>query len=313
MVAAATMTGVSLLTLLFRPILIINGRLSVANASTWANPLLYLLLLVAALAVSPATAQTAALCQFAAGVVIACWLGFQLRSIFRPTLHRVREEIRLLVSYTARIAPGEMLTVATGNLDRLVLVAMIPAAQLGRYAIAYSLSRVLMILQSTLTSVVLPALTNARPEDRKGLHDRIFRCTLYAVSAVSLVVIGLGGWVIEFLYGRDFAGAGPLLSILTIEAAISSVGFLPTQLFMTYRKPGYLSVVQIASFVVAAVAFAVLVPRLGALGAAITIAVAALFRLLALLVGFRPILGLSPPDLRPRMEDVHRIREAFRR
>ena len=310
--STAIVTAVNLMTMLLRPAFIVYGRLGTSNNSAWANPLFYLAILLVAWCVVPMTAELAAACQFFSAILVLAWMGVRLAQVFHPDFSGFPDRSRSLASYMLRSAPGEAMVVLGGSLDRLVLVPLIPAADLGLYAVAYSLSRLLTVLQAALAPVALPAMANRTPEEAKDLHDKLFRFTLYAVLGVAAGAFLLGGWALRLFYGHAYAPAAILFKILVLEAALGCLNFLPAQLFMSLGRPGFLSVLQMMSFVVMLLGLVLLVPALGARGAALAMLLSAVFRLCSLLCGLRFVLGFSLPRIIPASGDLTRIGEAFR-
>lgn len=312
MFATGIVTVVNLMTVLLRSIFLASERIGTTNKSAWAIPLLYLILLLIAWRAFEMTAEVAAFCQFFSATLILIWMITELAKFYRPSILSLRNDIKALSSYTVRIAPGEALSVLASNLDRLVLVPVVPPDQLGYYAVAFSLSRLLIILQTALGSVALPAMAGRSHDEAKALHDRLFRFSVYAVLAISLGTWLFGDWALQIFYGKDFAAAGSLFKILVAEAGIGCLSFLVSQLYMTMARPGFLSVVQAASFLFTLLSLAVLVPRYASLGAALAMLISTIFRFFILLWGVRATLGLRLPRMRIDRADFARILDGFK-
>jgi O-antigen/teichoic acid export membrane protein len=311
--STAIITAVNLMTMLLRPVFVVCDRIAVSNVSAWANPLCYLVIMLAVLLLAPMTATVAAICQFASAILVLGWMVWRLRAIIRLDLSGFSRQSRRLLSFMVRSGPGEAMSVLAGNLDRIVLVPLISAADLGFYAVAFSLSRLLTIIQLALTPVALPSMAHRTPAEAKILHDRLFRFTLYAVVGISLGAFGLGGLALRLCYGPAFAPAAPLFKILVVEAGIGCLCFLPAQLTLSLGRPGFLSALQIASFAVMLLALLILVPAFGAMGAALSMLASTTVRLATLLAGMRFSLRLGLPRLLPAADDITRIAEAFRK
>lgn len=311
--ATLVVTVLNCLNLVLRPLLIGLDRLGAANAGTWANAGLYLAALLGVWGAWGLTGETAALCQFGAGAVILAWLGRRLFAAVRPSLAGWRGHARALGAFAGRAAPGEVMATIAQNLDKLVLVPLIPAAELGLYAVAFSLSRLMMIIQVAIGSVALPAMAGREPAAAKAVHDGLFRGVLAAVLAVCAGAFLLGDWALSLLYGQAFAGAGPLFRVLVVEAALTCLCTPCVQLFLGLGRPGHVSRIEGAALAVSLGGLVALVPWLGALGAAIAVALSAALRLGLLLRGLSSVLRLGPPSLRPAPGELGRLLGSLRR
>jgi antigen flippase len=311
MTATAIVTAISLFTMLLRCVFFALGRVGTANNSSWAHPMLYFALLLVAWRTIPVTAELAASCQFLAGGLVLAWMLVRLANSCRLDFFQFRARTGALVSYSLRAAPGECLGILAANLDRLALVPLISAADLGLYAVAFSLSRLISVIPAALTPVALPAMAGRGPEQAKALHDRLFRFTLYGLTLITVAGFLIGDWALRCFYGAAFVPAAILFKILLLEAALSTLSFLPAQLYMALARPGFLSWLQGISCVVTLVGLLLMVPLFGASGAALAMLFTAVFRLVGLLAGLRPVFGFGLPRLMPEQGDLVRVLNGF--
>ena len=131
-------------------------------------------------------------------------------------------------------------------------------------------------------------------DDIRPLHDRAFWITLGAAGSVAAVALVAGGPALRLTYGAEFEGALPIFQVLIIEAALACVAQVTSHLFQALDRPGMPSTIQVLSFALALIGCAVLIPRMGAQGAAVAMLVATTGRLLMLLLAARVTLGLGP-------------------
>jgi O-antigen/teichoic acid export membrane protein len=203
--------------------------------------------------------------------------------------------LRPVGGYALRAAPAGLLANLSYHLDRLVLVALIPPRELGLYAVAFALSRLMEVVKTTVASAGMAAMAGREAAEAKALHDRVFRFVLVAVLCITAGGFAFGGPAIVLVYGAEFGPANGLFRVLIVEAALSCLGQVVAQLFFSLGRPGQASVAQAAGFAVSLVAMLALVPTMGALGAAIGVALGALLRLCVLLAGVRFVLRMSLP------------------
>lgn len=293
--AGAALTVVNLTAMLLKSSLGALDRQGLANRFSFADPALYLALLLLAAAAAPLTPQAAAACMFGSGVVTLFATCRRLRPGKLPSPAAVRRWLRPVGGYALRAAPAGLLANLSYHLDRLFLVALIPPRELGLYAVAFALSRLMEVVKTTVASAGMAAMAGRAEAETKALHDRVFRFVLLAVVCITAGGFALGGPAIVLVYGPEFAPANVFFRVLVVEAALSCLGQVVAQLFFSLGRPGQASVAQAVGFAVSLAAMLVLVPAIGALGAAIGLALGASLRLCVLLAGVRFVLRMDLP------------------
>ncbi|MBP0496242.1 lipopolysaccharide biosynthesis protein [Pararoseomonas indoligenes] len=259
------------------------GRIRTFNLLSWADPGLYLVLLLAVAATATLTPERAAFCMGIQTVLVLAWSLLRLFRYCRPSLAGFRLWMPKILSYTARASGAGVLANLASYLDRLVLVALISPHDFGLYVVAFSLSRLLMVLQTGVGAVVLPAMIGTGEAAAKALHDRTLVAMLLAITVAIGGCFVLGKPLLVFLYGEEFAGAGLLMAILVIEASFSCLCQVTAQLFLALGRPSYVSVVQGIAFSVMAVGLLILAPAYGAIGAALAVTAGTALRFVLLL------------------------------
>lgn len=254
--------------------------------------LLALLLVVSLTTLTPTTATRALLISGVAAVL--CVLPAFVRAT-GPRLRGSLAEMRRLTWYSLRAAPMEVVFALGTYADRLVVIPMLPPAELGYYAVAFSLSRLVQFVQPAIGSVLFSHMTGQSAGDAKRLHDCGFRFLLVCLTAGCLLLWMVGKPLLVFAYGSDFAAASDSFRMLIIEASLSALSGVTVQLFLARGRPGAVSAIQVTVLVVSLLLLLVLVPRYGAVGAAAALAIAALLRCLLLLAALPGTLGLAPP------------------
>lgn len=311
--AGALATVPFLISMLLKQVVGAVGLQPLANRFGIADPSLYLVLLLIACAVVPPTPERAALCLFAASVVNVAFVLGRLNAELRPSLMGSRVWMGRIGAYASRAAPARLLASLTSYLDRLLLVGLIAPEELGFYAVAYALSRLVEIVQTAVASIGFAAMAGRDPAATKAVHDRVFRFVLLAVALMIAAGFALGGPAIRLVYGPAFAPAAPLFHVLVVEAALGCLGQVVAQLYFGLNRPGQASAIQAVSFAASFAAMLALVPSMGALGAAVSLALGGVVRLALLLGGVRVLLGMSPPRLAPEPGEIDELWKRLRR
>nr|WP_256476478.1 oligosaccharide flippase family protein [Siccirubricoccus soli] len=311
--ASCALTLFNLTGMLLKSVLAGLDKQGLANRYGIADPGFYLVLLGLSALLWPMSPQLAAACMFTSGVTTLGVTLWRLRPQHWPRWSGIRGFLGPVGGFALRAAPGGLLANFSYFLDRIVLVATIAPEQLGLYAVAFALSRLMEVVKSTVASVGMAAMAGRAPEEAKALHDRVFRFVLLAVIVVIAGGFALGGPAIRLVYGNDFGPANILFRVLVIEAAVSCLGQVVAQLYFALGRPGMVSWAQGAGFTASLAAMLSMVGPFGAMGVAIGLTLGAVVRIVVLLAGVRRSLGMALPSLRPEPGEFRLFLQGLRR
>jgi O-antigen/teichoic acid export membrane protein len=221
----------------------------------------------------------------AAGTAMAAALAMGLLVLW-PTVGRVirsavREPIgwtltRTLLTFGSPLALSAFADFFVSQLDILVLQAAMPASQLGQYAAATTVGRMLVLLFGVASYAYAPAFAASLGPDGRPTHavfpreleDFRFLSALLA-AAISLLAPEL----VAILFGRAFAQASlPLIVIALGYLLVNLQGFNSYHLLLAGRSATY-ALSRGAVVGIGLLLYSVLVPTLGLLGAAVGSAV----------------------------------------
>ena len=281
-------------------------------------PQLYHLLALAGLALlATLTAQGAALALFVSGAVaVLSVLPKFLRTMWPSGFHwrraEVRAELREIRSYSLRAAPAGLVSALILYSDRLVLIPLLSARELGVYAVAFSFSRIVQFVQPALQSIFLSHLAGQGEAGSLRVHDTACRFLIAALSAGCVVLWMAGEWLLGFAYGAEFTAAVGIFRLLVIEASLGVLAQVTVQLYFARDRPGLVSGIQAGTLAVSLALLLVLVPQYGGLGAAIALLGAGAVRWISLLAGMRLALKLPLPRPYLNREDWRYLRSRLR-
>ena len=218
----------------------------------------------------------------AMGVVIvtmAIQLGYAYYWCRRSGLapgHATADLVRPLARYgLAQIAA---VTPATVNayLDQLVLSQLVPPADLGRYAIAVSITLVPVPLVSAIGNVAFPRLAARREvsANSQGLQRAAAVVSAVMASAILLPIAAIAYWLIPEVFGPAYRGAVPLLWILTPGGIFLACGQVVGDLLRGLGQPGLVATAQGLAAVFTVILLVALLPSTGVAAAAIASTVA---------------------------------------
>jgi O-antigen/teichoic acid export membrane protein len=215
-----------------------------------------------------------------------------------------REELPALLHYSTRAWLGELVFTLATYADRLVLIPLLSPAELGLYAVAFSFSRLVQLVQPAILSVFFSQLSGREPLHAKRLHDHALRLLLVALALGCALLWLTGERLLIATFGAEFASALSIFRFLVIEASLGVLSQVTVQLFLACDRPGFVSALQGSVLALALLLLVVLVPAYGAVGAAAALAAAGALRWLALLAAIPRVLGFPLPGLLANREDL---------
>jgi O-antigen/teichoic acid export membrane protein len=187
-----------------------------------------------------------------------------------------RELVRPLSRYgmmqLAAVAPASI----NLFLDRLLLSQLVSPADLGRYAVASSVTLVPVPLVSAIGNVAFPRLAAQRLVTEQS--HRLQRAAVLASAGVSAAILlpiaASAPWVIPLVFGPAFRGAVPLLWMLTPGGVFLSCSQVVGDLLRGRNRPGFVAISQGLAAIFTVVLLIALLPVAGVAGAAVVSSVA---------------------------------------
>jgi O-antigen/teichoic acid export membrane protein len=185
----------------------------------------------------------------------------------RPQRSLVRPLATYGMAQIAALTPAAL----NGYLDQLVLSQTVPPADLGRYAIAVSLTSLPIPLVSAIGNVGFPRLAARRVvTDATRRLQTLAVLASAGVTACMLVPFALVAyWVIPLVFGSGYRGAVPLVWILTPGAIFLACGQVVGDLLRGRNHPSVVAWAQGLAAVFTVILLIILLPVVGVAGAAI--------------------------------------------
>ena len=198
------------------------------------------------------------------------WLWLRHR-FFTPTLSFRPEIWSEVVRRAIPLGAAIVLSVAYTRTAVFVLDALEGSDAVGTYGVALKLTEPLAILPAALLAAVFPAIVRRRADgDPAGERLRSLTTLVLAGCGVVVAAIGVmaGPWLLDLLYGSQYAGAAAPFQILAVAVLFTFVNYALTHFVIAHdfhrRYLAYTATV----FVLNLVLCLALVPRFGPVGAA---------------------------------------------
>lgn len=184
--------------------------------------------------------------------------------------------VRPLAAYGAAQILASSPVALNAELDQLVLSQAVPPADLGRYAIAVSLTLLPMPFVSAIGYVAFPRL--ASQARATAATKRMQRLAVLGSAGLATAMLAplaaVAYWLVPLVFGAGYRGAVPLLWILSPGAVFLACGQVSCDLLRGRNRPIFIAWAQGLAAVFTVVLLFALLPVVGVTGAAIASTVA---------------------------------------
>lgn len=299
--------------LILRGALEASGAFSMSNLAQILNPaatLAFLLLFWAAHRFNVITASCAYI--FAAFPVFAM-LAWKARKLMTRTASPSIGASKLLLSYGIRSYGIDLLGTLALQVDQVIVVRYLAAAELGVYVVMLSLSRMLAVFQASVVTVLFPKAAGNSRETVVALTERAARVGATLTGVCALVVGVIGPFLLRVFYGPEYAKSVLSLRLLLAEVTLSGCVYVLSQAFMALGRPGLITILQAVGLSLSLPIMLVLIPRWGIEGAACALLISTTARFLFIFFSFPMVLKVRVPDLLPKPADFEILVRAIAR
>jgi len=163
------------------------------------------------------------------------------------------------------------------RVDAVMLRLLQGEAAVGVYAAAVRFTEVWYFLPTALASSLLPSLLRARERDAAAYAERLqlsYDLNAGLAYAIALPLALLAPWVIGVAYGPDYAGAAPVLAVHIWSVVFVFLGVARGQFLVNEGHTQFYLAATGAGLLINVGLNWILIPRQGALGAALATVIA---------------------------------------
>jgi O-antigen/teichoic acid export membrane protein len=228
-------------------------------------------------------------------------------------------QLRRAISFGIKGYSANALQLVNNQLDLFILAAVTPAATVGHYALAVSLTNLLLLLPKALSTVLSPRVARlSAGEEEEATREMVETKSLRHVSLIVVVTAVALAAALEFLvvpvFGADYRPATNLGLILLPGAATIGISSVLAATIVGRGKPTYSLYGALITTPLTTVMYATMIPRFHATGAALASTLSYLGTFL-LFCGFyqcltaRKVLPLLLPT-RSEFEDLRALMRA---
>ncbi|HVL04099.1 MAG TPA: oligosaccharide flippase family protein, partial [Acidimicrobiales bacterium] len=201
-----------------------------------------------------------------------------LLSRFRPHENRFGPSLatlRLMFPYAWRTASMVMAASLTYRLDQVLLVAIVPSADLGLYAVAVMVALITNPLTSGLSVALFGHLRGEQSEERALARFRqSLKVTFLLSASVAVILAIFAPVVLRVVFGSQFSPATTALRLLLPGAVAFDLQGVITTKLLSDGRPGETSRAALIGAAITVGGLLTLAPRYGINGAAVVTSVA---------------------------------------
>ncbi len=215
------------------------------------------------------------------GVFIGFTIGdFVLAALSTPLAARLvlaskegRFSVRPVAAYMASVMVAAFSGFGVTQVDKLLAFFQQGLGNLGVYNVATVGAAIASFAPSAVTNVLVPTLGSLRFDEggrrqRRELMRNYTRYIIFIAAPMGSGLAAVSPFLLE-LFGKEYLGAAPLLAVIAVSVAFTSVGAVYSSDLLVGARIYLFSVANIVGLVTLVALALVLVPRFGLLGIAI--------------------------------------------
>jgi O-antigen/teichoic acid export membrane protein len=183
--------------------------------------------------------------------------------------------LKTLFSFGIWVALARISNAISGKIDTLMLVRYVETAQVGFYAAAQKMTFVFPVMVTGITAVLQPKFASLKtPSEAKSFTLKsILLISLLFIPVVVLFIIA--PWITVWIYGQVYEPAIHIFRWLLLSSTFFVATTVPMIVILYYLgKSRFFAVISILQVILIFSANLVLIPRLGVIGPAISLALA---------------------------------------
>jgi len=228
--------------------------------------------------------------------------GLKLRDSLRRRFDRPLARETFVFGAKAHI--GNLTPVDSLQLDVALVVLLLGTHAAGLYVVGTSAANVIRSQGAGIGLVALASVASSTTRQQPAVIGVFFKGAAVLLVGAAATVFLLAGELVPAIYGSEFDGAVPIVRILVIGIVAAALRQVLGDCLRGAGNPVAGTLAEALSWVVAIVSLVILVPTLGAQGAALAVSIS-YFSALLLLVFLARSVGVAASDLLiPRRSDA---------
>ncbi|HAJ35401.1 MAG TPA: hypothetical protein DCL15_06875 [Chloroflexi bacterium] len=189
----------------------------------------------------------------------------------KPVWEWQQSQVRPVFVYGAKSYVNSLIGQANLRLDQLIMTILVPASQLGIYAVAVSMSTTIGPIYNAVALVTFSRVAQQPSPAMAGwITQRYAHITVGIGTPIALVMLVLMPQLLPSLFGAAFLPAVLPAQVLIVAAVIQGIGATIGNGLRGAGLPGKAALAEANGLLLTVALLFLLLPSLGAMGAAIT-------------------------------------------
>lgn len=201
---------------------------AIINIYRISNPVFFcLFLLLGFYLVGATSSYCLAATAAASGLFLFYWIYKFRKNVFQPVdVDLIYRSLVLGLKFHIAFAVNAV----AGQIDRLLLIAVWPAAMLGNYFVAYSaVGAGYSLVSSALSITLFPVLVNIHGPERRDKIHQLIRCAIVILIATSIPLAIVLPFLIPIVFGQKFQQAALMAVGLVVPMALTPLRTIVTE------------------------------------------------------------------------------------
>lgn len=202
---------------------------------------------------------------------------------------------------------SSMMVTIFAQTDKIMIKTMVDNTEAGFYSTAVACAGMTAFVFTALIDSFRPVIYESKKKDQGKFEKNmsiLYSIVIYTALAQSIVLTIFAKPIVGLLYGSEYAAAASLLQVVTWYTTFSYMGPVRSVWMLAEEKQKYLWIINLSGALLNVAGNAVLIPFLGAYGAAVVSIVTQFFTNFAMcliLKPIRPTFKLIVRSLNPRV------------
>ena len=178
---------------------------------------------------------------------------------------------KALLSVSYHYILSSIMVSVYGQTDKLMLKQMLNASEVGFYTTATAICAMWTFVLQAIIDSIYPSILRLKKENQAAYERKnrqLYAIVFYVSCLVSIGFLLLGDMVVRILYGEAYMPSVPVLKMVTWYTAFSYLGVARNAWVVSEGKQKYLKYMYGCAAMMNVILNAVLIPPMGAVGAA---------------------------------------------
>ncbi|WP_223066914.1 lipopolysaccharide biosynthesis protein [Paenibacillus caui] len=278
------------------------------NRLRYLVPLTTLAMLVLLIVTGFMNAFTSALAYLLPSVPFYIGMTYRMLKVYGAKLKLGFQHFKRLFTYGLGSYGNDLMGQVSYYIDQILIAGLLKPADLGLYAVAVSLARMVNVFSTSIIVVLFPKASGLDKKEAVNITFRAFRISTAAALLASAALMLIAPFVLTLLYGPEFKEALAVFRFLLLQVAIGGGTMVLAQAFMALGKPKVVTLLQGLGLALVVPMLFLLVPRFGLVGAGYAMLASVLLRFAFILFNFKYTLKVKIPPLWVTREDIRWLR-----